>query len=70
MTPDEYLDAMLTLPSLFTPAVSPDGRWVAWTWYSAAPPPMSMSRRPMAPRPPIRLTDTPDDTSCRLVDAR
>ena len=37
MNPDEYLDALLSLPNLYAPAVSPDGHWVAWTWFNAGP---------------------------------
>ena len=37
MTPAEYLDALLALPRLIAPKVSPDGRWVAWTWFGAGP---------------------------------
>jgi len=37
MSPDSYLDALLSLPALDAAAVSPDGRWAAWTWFRAGP---------------------------------
>jgi dipeptidyl aminopeptidase/acylaminoacyl peptidase len=37
MSPSEYLDALLGLPGLAGPAVSRDGRWVAWTWFRVGP---------------------------------
>jgi len=40
MTIEEYLDALLTLPNIdddLIPKVSPDGKWVAWTWFRMGP---------------------------------
>ena len=37
MTPDRYLDALLGLPRIVASQVSPDGRWVAWTWTNTGP---------------------------------
>ena len=66
MTPDEYLDAILSLPNLFTPAVSPDGRWVAWTWYNVGPAADVYVAPTDGTAPPTRLTGTPDDTYVAL----
>ena len=34
MSPDQYLDAVLSLPIFYNdPAISRDGKWAAWTWY-------------------------------------
>jgi len=65
MTPEEYLDSLLTLPNIdddLVPQVSRDGKWVAWSWFGvgsvadvfAVPTDGSVS--------PIRLTDSPDNT--------
>ncbi|NCF66472.1 MAG: prolyl oligopeptidase family serine peptidase [Chloroflexi bacterium] len=40
MTPEKYLDELLTLPWIspwLRPKVSRDGKWVAWTWFGMAP---------------------------------
>jgi dipeptidyl aminopeptidase/acylaminoacyl peptidase len=34
---ESLLDALLRLPFLDEPLASPDGAWVAWTWYRAGP---------------------------------
>src|SRR5262245_10083820 len=65
MTPDEYLDALLTLPNLYDAAVSPDGRWVAWTWLRAGPTAEVYAAPTDGSAAPTRLTDSPEDT--RLV---
>ncbi|MGI8587351.1 MAG: S9 family peptidase [Chloroflexia bacterium] len=62
MTPDQYLDALLGLPGLYAPAVSPDGKWAAWTWFRAGPAADVYTAPTDAAAPPLRLTDTPDDT--------
>ena len=79
MTPDEYLEALLKLPGMWTPEVSPDGKWVAWMWLRtgpagdvyAAPTDGSPALSAKSPTegsgegegsPPVRLTETPDDT--------
>jgi len=33
----DRLEALLHLPELESPKVSPDGRWVAWSWYRIGP---------------------------------
>lgn len=37
MGPKEYLESLLKLPRLSSPSVSPDGKWVAWTWFNLGP---------------------------------
>ena len=63
MTSDEYLDALLSLPRLLQPHVSPDGKWVAWTWYRTAPTSDVYVAPTDGSAPPVRLTDTPNNTS-------
>ena len=73
MKPDALLDALLTLPTLEEEAkVSPDGQWVAWTWWRAAPTadvwaaPTDSSAAPTdASAAPVRLTET--DQNTRMV---
>lgn len=62
MTPEQYLDSLLSLPDLRTPKVSPDGVWVAWTWYRAGPAADVYAAPTDGSQPPIRLSDTGDDT--------
>ena len=35
MISEKYLEALLHLPKVSQPKVSPDGKWVAWTWLNA-----------------------------------
>jgi dipeptidyl aminopeptidase/acylaminoacyl peptidase len=62
---DQYLDALLSLPSLVDPAVSRDGRWVAWTWFRAGPTADVYAAPTDGSQPPIRLTETSENA--RLV---
>ena len=70
MTSEEYLEALLKLPGMWKPEVSPDGKWVAWMWFRtgpagdvyAAPTGGSPALSEGEGSPPIRLTETPDDT--------
>jgi dipeptidyl aminopeptidase/acylaminoacyl peptidase len=78
VTPDDFLDALLTLPTLETPKVSPDGRWVAWTWYRTGPAADVYAAPTDGSAAPVRLTETPHDTlpvswtpdSCALLVAQ
>jgi dipeptidyl aminopeptidase/acylaminoacyl peptidase len=63
MNPAQYLDALLTLPTLYDAQVSPDGRWAAWTWYRAGPTADVYAAPTDGSAAPIRLTDTPEDTT-------
>jgi dipeptidyl aminopeptidase/acylaminoacyl peptidase len=63
MNLDMFLDALLALPTLDedAAAVSPDGRWVAWTWYRAGPTADVYAAPTDGSAPPIRLTDVDQD---------
>jgi dipeptidyl aminopeptidase/acylaminoacyl peptidase len=65
MTPESFLDALLSLPALAAPVVSPDGRWVAWTWFRAGPTADVYAAPTDGSEAPRRLTDTAENT--RLV---
>lgn len=66
MDPEQYLNALLSLPLLEESNMSPDGRWVAWTWYKAGPAADIYAAPTDGSAAPIRLTSTPHDTI--LVD--
>lgn len=59
---EKRLDALLTLPALFAPDISPDGRWVAWTWYRTGPAAEVFVVPTDGSTPPVQLTSTPQDT--------
>lgn len=62
MSPDAYLDALLSLPGMYGPQVSRDGGWVAWTWFRAGPAADVYAAASDGVSPPVRLTDTLEDT--------
>lgn len=62
MTPDQYLENLLALPGLWATKVSPDGKWVAWTWYRAGPAADVYVAPTDGSQPPTRLSNTTDDT--------
>lgn len=65
MNPEEYLDALLTLPGIddeLWPQVSRDGRWVAWTWFHTGPTADVFVAPTNGSTPPIRLTETDQNT--------
>jgi dipeptidyl aminopeptidase/acylaminoacyl peptidase len=62
MTPDRYLDALLGLPRISAAQVSPDGRWVAWTWSNTGPAADVFAAPTDGSSTPLRLTETPHDT--------
>lgn len=56
------LDALLSLPKLYGGSVSSDGKWVAWMWIGLNPT-MDVYAAPTdGSQPPIRLTDTAENT--------
>lgn len=65
MSASSYLDALLALPELRDPAISPDGAWAAWTWFRASPVADVYAAPTDGSAALVRLTDTPDNT--RLV---
>jgi dipeptidyl aminopeptidase/acylaminoacyl peptidase len=58
----DYLDSLLTLPNLWGAKVSPDGKWVAWSWFRTAPTCEVYAVPTDGSQPPLRLTDTPENT--------
>ena len=50
------------MPVLFGPQVSPDGSWVAWSWSRLGPAADVFAAPTDGSSPPIRLTETVDDT--------
>ena len=65
MNPEEYLDALLSLPGIddyLWPQVSRDGKWVAWTWFHTGPNPDVFVAPTDGSTPPIRLTETDQNT--------
>jgi len=62
LSPTDYLDALLTLPGLLGPAVSPDGLWVAWSWYRTAPAAEVYVAPTDGSMAPLRLTNSTEDT--------
>ncbi len=62
MNTDRYLEALLSVPTLYKPEVSPDGRWVAWSWSRLGPAADVFAVPADGSGPTIRLTETVDDT--------
>ncbi len=61
MNPEEYLDALLSLPNIddeLIPKVSPDGRWVAWTWFHTGATTDVFVAPTNGSSTPIRMTDS------------
>ena len=58
MSRDLRLDALLSVPALFAPRVSPDGEWVAWSWSRLGPAADVFAAPTDGSRPPLRLTET------------
>jgi dipeptidyl aminopeptidase/acylaminoacyl peptidase len=55
---DRQLDALLSIPALSAPRVSPDGKWVAWSWSRLGPAADVFAAPTDCSRPPVRLTET------------
>ena len=58
MSHDLRLDALLSIPVLFAPQVSPDGEWVAWSWSRLGPAADVFAAPTDGSQPPLRLTNT------------
>lgn len=65
MQSEALLDALLHVPFVAGARVSPDGRWVAWTWVGAGTSLDVYAARTDGESPPLRLTKSPADV--RLV---
>ncbi|MGH3088851.1 MAG: alpha/beta fold hydrolase [Rubrobacteraceae bacterium] len=62
MNHEGELQALLSVPSLSSPLVSPDGEWVAWSWSRIGPAADVFAVRTDGLNGPIRLTETLDST--------
>ena len=69
MNPEQYLDALLSLPGMVIsqsrmvgPKVSSDKKWVAWSWYRTGPAADVYVAPVDGSSAPIRLTETPENT--------
>ncbi len=62
MKPERFLDALLSLPRMYEPRVSRDGRWAAWSWFQVGPAADVYAAPSDGSAPPVRLTATQDDT--------
>ncbi len=60
MTPEDYLEALLALPKLYSERVSPDCKWVAWTWHGVGEAMEVFAAPTDGSSAPIQLTDTPE----------
>jgi Tol biopolymer transport system component len=55
---DLRLDTLLSIPALFGPRVSPDGKWVAWSWSRVGPAADVFAAPADVSQAPLRLTET------------
>ncbi|MGD9403578.1 MAG: hypothetical protein PVH95_00355, partial [Anaerolineae bacterium] len=62
MNAEQYLDSLLSLPGMWGPQVSRDGKWVAWTWFRTGPAADVFVAPTDGSAAPVRLTQTPDNT--------
>ena len=58
MSLDLKLDDLLSIPALFGPRVSPDGKWVAWSWSRLGPAADVFAAPVDGSQAPLRLTET------------
>ena len=58
MSLDLRLDTLLSIPALFGPGVSPDGKWVAWSWSRVGPAADVFAALADGSQAPLRLTET------------
>ena len=56
-------EALIALPEMLAPSVSPDGRWVAWTWLGRDAVACAYAAPTDGSAPPRRLTAGPDDAA-------
>ena len=69
MNPEQYLDALISLPGMVIslsrmvgPKVSPDKKWIAWSWYRTGPAADVYVAPVDGSSAPIRLSETPENT--------
>ena len=58
MDAERFLESLLSVPVLSGPVVSPDGRWVAWSWSRLGPAADVFAAPVDGSGPPVRLTET------------
>jgi dipeptidyl aminopeptidase/acylaminoacyl peptidase len=58
MSRDLRLDALLSIPAHFGPRVSPDGKWVAWSWSRLGPAADVFAAPTNGSQASLRLTET------------
>lgn len=63
LTPNDYLDSLLTLPKLYGGSVSRDGKWVAWIWMGVGEAIDVYAALTDGSAPPIQLSQTTQNTS-------
>ena len=56
-------DTLIALPEMLAPSVSPDGRWVAWSWLGRDPVACVYAAPTDGSAPPRRLTFGPQDAA-------
>ena len=66
MNPDLHLETLLSAPALHGPQVTPDGGWVAWSWSRLGPAADVFAMSTDGSSPPLRLTETSDDTLVKI----
>jgi dipeptidyl aminopeptidase/acylaminoacyl peptidase len=57
----DRLQVLLSVPALAAPEVSPDGRWLAWSWFRAGPAADVFAAPADGSAGPVRLTEGPED---------
>jgi dipeptidyl aminopeptidase/acylaminoacyl peptidase len=62
MNQDQYLEALLALPRIYSPIVSFDRKWVAWTAFGVGDAAEVYVAPTGGSAPPVRMTDTPEKT--------
>lgn len=62
MKPEEYLDVLLNLPGMYNPIPSPDGKYVAWTWFRIFPSAEVYVAPTDGSGKLVKLTDSPEDS--------
>ena len=66
---DRILDALMAVPDLLDARLSPDGRWLAWSWGNLGPTADVWLAPTDGSAPPRRLTERPDEIRPRAWSA-
>ena len=62
LSPQDYLTELLALPGLSSPMLSPDGKWVAWSWFRVGPAADVWVDPTDGSTAPLQLCATPEPT--------